>query len=361
MKRRTELDVLRVACMCAVVFLHAAAGPLQDLSHPVFWRGVSFLVTLATPAVPLFFMLSGALMLSGERELTVSDVLRRRVPKLLIPLLAWSVIFFFYNRDVAGVDSATHSLLSILGTPANVAYWFLYALIPIYLIAPLLKVMTGRLSEAQWRYLIVLWALFPLGLSTLRSLLPQELQYILTEHLSLNLNLVGGYLGYFLLGRWLDRLERLPSVKVLVGGEVLLVLGICADTWHQSFARGEYASRFNAYLGLVTALQAAGLFLLAKALFGGREGRGRALPFLAELSFGVYLAHPMVIFQLAEPWHRWTGEWVITDVLPLVIYYLAVLGISLLLSAALGAVPGLRYLFTGRSGPALFQKGRNDS
>ena len=347
--------------MCAVVFLHAASGPLGELSHPAFWHTVNVLVTLATPAVPLFFMLSGALMLSGERELTLSDTLRRRVPKLLVPLLAWSVVFFFYNRDIGGVEAAKHALLSTLGTPANVAYWFLYALIPMYLLAPLLKVMTDRLSKAQWHYMMALWAVFPLGLSTLRSLLPAEFQYILTEHLSLNLNLIGGYLGYFLLGRYLDRLERLPSVKVLAAGQVLLVLGICADTWRQSYARGAYFSRFNSYLGLATALQAAGLFLLAKALFGGRESRGRVLPFLCSLSFGVYLAHPMAIFQLAEPWHEWTGQWTITALPQLAVYYLIVLGISALVSAVLGAIPGLRYLFTGRSGPALFRKRRNDS
>lgn len=68
-RRRWDYDLLRVASMVGVVYLHTAAGALRQLGTPL-WHFSNLLSSLATAAVPLFFMLSGALLLShpGRRS-----------------------------------------------------------------------------------------------------------------------------------------------------------------------------------------------------------------------------------------------------------------------------------------------------
>lgn len=58
-RRRWDYDLLRVASMVGVVYLHTAAGALRQLGTPL-WHFSNLLSSLATAAVPLFFMLSAA-------------------------------------------------------------------------------------------------------------------------------------------------------------------------------------------------------------------------------------------------------------------------------------------------------------
>ena len=88
-RRRWDYDLLRVASMVGVVYLHTAAGALRQLGTPL-WHFSNLISSLATAAVPLFFMLSGALLLSHPRTAELGTLFRRRLPKVLIPLLAWS-------------------------------------------------------------------------------------------------------------------------------------------------------------------------------------------------------------------------------------------------------------------------------
>ena len=53
-RRRWDYDLLRVASMVGVVYLHTAAGALRQLGTPL-WHFSNLLSSLATAAVPLFF------------------------------------------------------------------------------------------------------------------------------------------------------------------------------------------------------------------------------------------------------------------------------------------------------------------
>ena len=70
MSRRRDYDLLRVCSMFAVVFLHTAADPLRTASG-FLWHFANLASSLATAAVPLFFMLSGALLLSQPQSYSI--------------------------------------------------------------------------------------------------------------------------------------------------------------------------------------------------------------------------------------------------------------------------------------------------
>ena len=156
-----------------MVYLHTAAGALRQLGTPL-WHFSNLLSSLATAAVPLFFMLSGALLLSHPRTAELGTLFRRRLPKVLIPLLAWSGVVIALAGVLSGPQAALDKLIPLLNTPVMVPYWFLYALVPIYLVSPLLKKMTDGLSEAHWNYLVGLWLIATIGMDTLCDLGPRR-------------------------------------------------------------------------------------------------------------------------------------------------------------------------------------------
>ena len=344
--RRLDYDLLRVLSMAGVVYLHTAAGALRQPIGPL-WHFSNLVTSLATAAVPLFFMLSGALLLNQPQTASLRTLFRRRLPKVVVPLLAWSAVVIVLTGVTAGPQAALDKLVPLLNTPVMVPYWFLYALVPIYLISPFLKKMTDGLTGAQWNYLVGLWFVATIGLDTLYDLAPAgAVKTALTVHWTLNLNFIGGYLGYFLLGARLARLEKLPGRGALWGSALASFAVIAAGTFWLTTATGVYDERIKSYLHVFAAVLSAALFLLARSYAEQRQS-GKVITALSGLSFGVYLVHPLAIAFWQKVWTRCLTPAV--DTIPLQLgYYLAILLSSLAGIWVLTSIKPLCWVFTGQ-------------
>lgn len=348
-KRRCDYDVLRVCSMLGVIYLHVAVGALRDLDNQVLWNFSNFFACLFTPAVPLFFMMSGALLLREEKTADLGFLFRKRLPKVLLPMLVFTAIIFLYSTLRGNGADVLRRLSHLLNTPAVMPYWFLYALIPIYLISPMLKKMTDGLTDAHWNYMMALWVLLTLGLFTVRIFVPAEYELVFTEHWTLNLNMVGGYLGYFLLGAYLDRWEKLPSSKVLAAVvAAMLALSVLGTRW-DTYTLMYYSDRFTNYLTLFTMVLSSAIFLLAKSCLGRREEKGRLLPLLSGVSFPVYLIHPLAIGAGEKLWALAFGTAELGTIPQQLAFYGAVTLVCILSAMVLSSIPGVCYLFTGQS------------
>ena len=348
MKRRYDYDVLRVLSMLGVIYLHTVAGALRELDNTVLWNFSNIGVAFATPAVPLFFMMSGALLLDEDKTSDLTFLFRRRLPKVLVPLVVWSTLVLLYTvlqGDAAGARESAHRLLN---TPVVIPYWFLYALVPMYLLSPLLRQMTSRMTRAHWNYMMGLWILLTLGLYTVRSFVPDAWELTFPEHWTLNVNFVGGYLGYFLLGAWLERWERIPPKGVLAGiAAGMIALSIFGTRW-DTYAHSAYSDRFTNYLTLFTMLLSAAIFLLAKSCLRGKEEKGKLLSLLAGVSFPVYLLHPLALGLGERVWGRVIGLPAPGTIPQQVLFYVLVVLFCIGVSVILSSIPGVCYAFTGQ-------------
>lgn len=349
MKRRYDYDVLRVISMLGVIYLHTAAGSLRNLDCASVWNFSNLVVAFATPAVPLFFMMSGALLLGAEKTADLRTLFCRRIPKVLVPLCAWSVLTLAYSATHGDAAGALETLRHIINTPACVPYWFLYALIPMYLLSPMLKKMTDGLTRTHWTYMMGLWIICTLGLYTVRSFAPEAWKLTFTEHWTLNVNVVGGYLGYFLLGAWLERWERLPPKKLLAAVVAVMIAVSALGTRWDTFAHWAYSDRFTNYLSLFTFVLSAAIFLLAKSCLRGKEEKGKLLPLLSGVSFCVYLIHPLALGVAGRLWYRFTGLPDPIHIGQQLLLYLSVALACILAAVILSSVKPLCYLFTGQT------------
>ena len=343
--RRLDCDLLRVLSMLGVVYLHTASGALRQSIGPL-WHFSNLVTSLATAAVPLFFMLSGALLLNQPQTASLHTLFRRRLPKLLVPLLAWSALVLLLMAAMGSPHAALEQLTSILGTPVRTPYWFLYALIVMYLLSPLLRELTVRLSDRHWDYMMLLWFVFVLLLNTLRDLAPAgPWKTAFTVSTVSNLNFVGGYLGYFPLGAWLAR-KRPPSRPVLWAAAAVSYAVIAVGTWRATLAAGAYSEVYKSYLHIFCAVLACALFQLARSYAEHRQS-GRAITALSGLSFGIYLVHPLAIEFWQKVWTRFITPAV--DTIPIQLgYYLAILLSSLAGIWVLTSIKPLCWVFTGQ-------------
>ena len=339
--RRLDFDLIRVASMAAVVYLHTAAGGLRQSEDMALWNLSNLLSSLAVAAVPLFFMISGALLLGSEKTDDPAYLLRRRLPRVAVPGLCWSLLVVGGVWLSQGGEAALLKLVNLPSISVITPYWFLYALIPMYLLSPLLKRLTDHMEERHWRYLLGLWVVVTLGLNQLSRFLPDPWYALLRENQTLNVSLLEGYLGYFLLGAWLDRMERPPARRILLAAALGSWAVIALGTWGVFLVTGVYGEQFATYRGVFTMVLSASLFLLFRDAFRGRRS-GRAAVLLSACSFGVYLAHPMAIELLQK---LLGGGLTVPGQLAVWLLSLAgcILGVVLVSS-----VPGLCFLATGQ-------------
>ncbi len=286
------IDLIRITGALLVILVHVTYPLVQKWGEVTlkWWLAANLANQIGHLAVPLFFMVSGFLLVRKPEP--VRQFLIKRGTRILIPLAAWSVIYIgwnmYFNHRETTLASAALALLT--GSSAD-HLWFLYDLFGLTLAVPLLWKLREAGGNRTLLYLLLLWLIFePLTqLSTLLGVTP-----------AFTLPLASGYLGYFILGLFLGE-RQYPR------WQVFLALGIClattglgaAGNYWQSRAAGSLTAPFLYYIGIVTVPASAGAFVLLKTL-GERLERGPA--WLAALihqlgtgSFGVYLIHLIIL------------------------------------------------------------------
>lgn len=290
-QRMAELDLLRCLAILMVVTLHTAA-PL--LSNPALvgtpaWYFCLLLDPFSRTGVPLFFMLSGFLLLRDPRTLQVAPFYRRRIPRLAVPLVLWNLIYALADAWSARRPfSPLEYLEGLLDRGCYYHIWFIYLLLGLYLLAPFLKRIVDHASGREVLVLIGIILLPTTLLPLLEGLSPIPVRPIPA--------MLEGLTGYFLLGWLLGSQPPRPSLRPLIylGG----VLGWVWDVW------ANWASASPAGVPLPSAsgyrlshyLCAAALFVWLRARYERRPVP--AAPLWARLSplvFGVYWVHPLIL------------------------------------------------------------------
>lgn len=191
----------------------------NDKNSPT-WHVSNILTAIMGTSVPLFFMISGALLLDSKKTLSIGLTLKNRLYKFFIPFLVWSMIAILYFEGVQFAttgDINTHLILTKLrnipSQPTTVHLWFMYALIPLYILSPLLKRLVNTITKELAIYLLSLWVVFSSILPTIVMLAPQKFQSLFILNPAYNLNFMNGYLGYFIAGYYVFIYEKRVSKK----------------------------------------------------------------------------------------------------------------------------------------------------
>ena len=82
---------LRNIATFSVIFVHAAAIYVLNFQNISLesWRIANFLDSFVRFCVPAFLMISGALLLNKEEDITV--FINKRLKRVLIPFIFWTV------------------------------------------------------------------------------------------------------------------------------------------------------------------------------------------------------------------------------------------------------------------------------
>ena len=144
--RKQFLDVLRVLATCAVVLMHVLTGAtdVTDASIVPEYRSLLLSVMdLVTWCVPIFLLISGYLFLNPERTLTYPVMIKKYCRRIALAILLFGVPYAASELVVAEksfrVMMIQEALKMTLTGHTRSHMWYLYLILFLYLITPLLK------------------------------------------------------------------------------------------------------------------------------------------------------------------------------------------------------------------------------
>lgn len=316
------LDVVRFVAMFTVVCCHCTdpfnfyPGTAPNIDEIKLWGAIYG--ALLRPCVPLFVMITGALLLPVRGE--VSVFYKKRIPRVLWPFLIWSVIynlfpwitgllgikpeiildFFPYSGEEVMRQSLSISLDYIAQIPFNfsivdVHMWYIYLLIGLYLYLPVFSAWVEKASDKAKLWFLGAWAV--------TLLLPYYNQFV-AQYLwgTCSWNAFGmfyyfaGFNGYLLLGHYLRNLDWTLG-KILAIGLPMFVIGYAVTFFGFRYitALPEYSDEmlelFFTYCSLNVVMMTIPVFMLCKKVSFRSEGIKKALANLTLCGFGIYMIH----------------------------------------------------------------------
>jgi surface polysaccharide O-acyltransferase-like enzyme len=278
------------ALACFLVVLTHSAMPALDQSFGVFMVLIS---VLSSPSSELFVTMSSSLLAPTKQSQL--DFYKRRFSKLLWPFLFWSVIIllilFFQQR--IDFQNLIQRILLIPFKPAHGVYWFVYVIMGLYLIIPVISPWLKSCTKREHQVMLALWGatlIWPLISVVFHvNIYNVEGSYYSTWAY------VGGFIGYLLLGVYLRKfpIEFKTQGRLYLFCLGLVTLGTLPIAYGYAFNRpGIHTITDN--LSLSSALYVMAIFVFVQNV---------KFPVLlenfcnvvAKYSFGIYLIHIIVI------------------------------------------------------------------
>lgn len=302
--RNFPLDCLRALACFLVINQHCAEQFYGSTGHVEVGDDTLFTgfeIFFGRICVPLFVMLSGYFLLPMKG--TTADFFKKRLTRIVWPFLIWSalysVFYIFYAGYTPGQAVATFFKLFLVNTPECTHMWFIYMLVGLYLLTPVITPWLQRAGKRQLQFYLALWLI--------SSLLPFLNRYVSPEMWGLSywnpsplLYYFTGFAGYFLLGYYIKRFGALkiaPSIILIVFGYTVAAIFFTHDMYHYyDYADLEMSTVF---CSLNIVLMTWGVFSLFTYIkWQGHNRLGRLITDFSEKSYGIYLAHMIVLLCL---------------------------------------------------------------
>lgn len=339
--REVWIDWLRVAACFMVFVVHSTEpfylggdGSLILTETDAFWA--SFFDSFVRSCVPLFIIASSYLQFPTHYP--TMEFFRRRAVRILVPFLLWTVIYAF--RWGEPVENFRNLLLNFNYAAGHL--WFVYMLLGVYLLMPLLSPWAEKVEKKELQIYLgicLFTTMIPLirdwaagGATTViygPSGLPRQALFPLWGEASWNaygtFYYFSGFIGYLLLGLYFRKFVGELSWKKTLGIAIPCYIAGFAisfggflrrvyETAEGTFPVGELVEKAvwwettwcNDTIGVVL-MAIAWILVFKKIKVEGRFYKNVLLP-VSKSSYGIYLMHLLILVPICGAFRNWLGS-----------------------------------------------------
>ncbi len=278
-------DITRIVAMLLVVAVHTTKLPTHQTLEAY---AIASWFTLGKTGVPLFLMLSGALLLPKKENLAL--FFAKRVRRVVLPWGFWAGV-----ATVPYILSGQYEiwqLFTLLPRMFISEFTFLPVLFGVYALLPLLRVLVHNSPKTMWWYAAALWFL---GISVL-----PHTQNSLAFPLSVDTGLareVISFIGYPLLGHIIATCELKKHRWALSSVALTILVGIVF-----SGVGSNKILTYSSYTSPVLIVISATIFAVLSSLentlrkvLTSKPHTSQIITTLSQASFGVFLLHPLIL------------------------------------------------------------------
>ncbi|MFB4167196.1 acyltransferase [Virgibacillus sp. JSM 102003] len=293
------VNILRSIAIIGVITIHTAAPLLAQTDNLPYWLVGNILEGAVRWSVPVFVMVSGMLLLNNNKKEPLKIFMRKRASKIIIPFIGWVLIYTFWEyKSTLGGIYLPDIIRDMIGGNVSFHLWFLYMIVGLYLITPLIRVLTAHSDWKLIEYYLIVWFITS-SLFTLSN-------HFLSVNVGIQLQYFSGYLGYFLLGYYLHNIELTKRLrKIIYAGGLFGVIVTIIGTYLETEYSGNFAPYFYEYLSPNNVLASIAIFVSVKnidwdSIFKKKGIFMKSMTALSISSFGVYLIHPLVMIIIGS-------------------------------------------------------------
>lgn len=312
--RKTELDILRCLSMAAVVALHVIGTVfwMTDV-HSRWWHVLNVMNSATRWCVPLFVMISGALFLGRDREIPLKTLYGKYILRIVSAFLIWSTLYALWDFRPAGQASLSDwlryagQLLVHIALKPHYHLWFVYMIVGLYILLPVLRVIVRHASQRVLQYWLLLMAVWQFGVLALNRLAFFENCFGSAVG-NMNLGFLTGYVFYFVCGYYLTQ-YRITSTRTFriycilgISAYLITVIGTAYLSLMSDTGQATGDSTLYDYMLPTTAMIAVAIFAVGnrRKNGAGKARFGRLWKKAAEMMFGVYLIHDFYLIILGK-------------------------------------------------------------
>lgn len=285
-EKNYNLELIRMISFVLVIAIHVSnyfCRAYGEISNGEYLFSL-MVDTVARVSVPCFFMISGTLLLGRSETLEKHG---KRILRFLIVLVVWSIIYYFWNTFYMKTEV---DLKQIFYVPAEAHLWYLYAMIPIYMVLPFFQIMCRNMSKQLEKvFLIIATGAVIINFRT--TFTNEELYY--------DLPLIGDrvYTYYLFLGYYICKYRKKFPVSQKAAALICMFSFAVSfgATLGETIARGKHFEKELTYGSPFVILSAVACFLIIIRIKDGRyqpsDKVRRIIDLFSSCSFGIYLIH----------------------------------------------------------------------
>ena len=291
--KNNRIDYISLASVLsaiAVVLLHVNES-VKFFAPNMDWFSVNIIHSIFFPAVPIFFIISGAMLLNFKEKYDLKTYFHKRISKTVIPYIVWSFFGLFFQIFFLKTISINQINLSYLffglinGSFVGV-YWFFSLLFLFYILIPVVS----HIATDKKHCLYAIVCLFVI------TLLVSPDGY---SKIAIICYVFYGFVGYYIHTWGISQKYKYIWYLLAICGLIMQIIG----TFYLSNLSGEINYYFKNYTHIVCIFYSIGLFVFIKydlVNIMKCEIIDKMISFLDFYTFGIYLIHWYVLKALIK-------------------------------------------------------------
>lgn len=300
-KRIIYMDLLRVISIFAVVVLHVAAVQWSRIDVNLKeWQILNVYNSSVRWCVPVIFMISGAFLLNPQKKIKLAEIYCKYISRLVIALIITGISYIIFLGVLEGkkidIQFIINGIKEVIKGNVRYHLWFIYVIIGLYIITPILRTYIKGASKRDIEYFLVIGAIFSIVGPFLMNYYPFSSFFTIITRKNISFGI--HYIFYYVSGYYFTSNNFKTSTKVIF--YVMAIVSWVFTIFGTSIASRSIGKGYIIFFDYLTPnvmFMSFGIFIVFKEYISKVKYSNsfkKVVSLLSNLSFLIYLIHDAV-------------------------------------------------------------------